>query len=392
MNQIGRCIENKLNRRESAKNIPNLILPIKSGPRQTHRHTCSNRQEGDTIKFSDQGNRTSNRKDYIHTLGDFDQAYTNSNDFYADTTKTDRYIRTTNNVRLESDRRRRQLSYDNYQTRKYVSSPKRVSVFETEGTSNKPSLGDYDIQRTVDDRDFFSNPAFVRDMMYKARFLEEENKSLRTELEDRDTTIKLLKLNLSNQKPDLTNSWHPYDPNTTNKQIVDLQNKIQVLKDDKLGLLQKVRQMEQSLKEEEYKLKLKLEENYRKYMEEYEKKLLYDLMTNGETFKQNYLKDHIIRLNKDLEGLNKVKNEVNVNPVPCPVVQNDTQLKARVNELEAENRYLQERYYQFKASVTNRKNIDALEACSNRVVSLETQLRDLKKKYNELLLGTHHIM
>jgi len=289
--------------------------------------------------------------------------------------------------RLESDRRRRQRSYDNFYSNKQGYMPKRVDIFETDDNSTNPTLKEYVVQKLINNLDLINNPGYIQDIMYKAKFLEDENRKIRAQLEEKDSLIKSFEKRVS---VDInTNYINSFDHESIekNKLITDLQNQVKFLEIEKKKLNERVGQLEQSLKEEEYKIKLNMEANYRKYMEEHERRLVLDLMTNGEEFKTNYFKDHILKLNRELEDAKKDKIEINtLNKHSNTEMSNN--LSERIVELEAENRMILNRYYEFKALLLNKNLTEALDESVKKVVQLEEQIRELKKKSgNDMIIN-----
>lgn len=238
-------------------------------------------------------------------------------------------------------------SYDNYVNNKLVYAPQRVAVFDNDGASTKPTLKGYDVQKLINNVDIYNNAGYVQDIMYKAKFLEDENRRLRFELEDKEATIKLLEesVNEKNTKSPIILSDN--DIKTSNRFIIELQSQLKNVRAEKKKLEQRVRQLENSFKDEEFKLKLKMEENYRQYMIEHEMRLVLDLMTNGDNLTDKFFRDHIIKLNKDYEDLKNHKAELGNHPniITSTIDPNSSLLK--VKELEAENRNILARYYEF---------------------------------------------
>lgn len=380
-------VDPQLYRTDPSSGKPALVLPIKITGDETMRR-YETRGQPDLTKVPLTLCRKNKRNRFVQTIGNPGDTIPKRGTMNPEQVHPDFLTRAvSNDIRLESDRRRRQKSYDNYLTNKVVYSPKRVSVFDTDGNSTKPTLADYTIQKIINNIDFYANPAFVQDIMYKARYIEEENKRLITELEDRDAEIQLLQtIDVNKEKKGHHDWWHR-DSENSQKHIRDLENQLSALTEEKQNLEQRTRQLEESLKEEEYKLQLKMEANYRAYMEEHERRVVLDLMTNGEAFQESYFKEHIVKLNNEIDALKKAKTDRPSLPLVNSGSQEVNSLIEHVKELEAENKTLQARYYEFKAAVQGKNHAQTLENYAHRVIILEEQLREVKKKYNEINLA-----
>ena len=283
--------------------------------------------------------------------------------------------------RLTSDRRRRQRSFDNYMTNKQTYIPNRIEVFDNDTNSKKLTNQEYTVQKLINNIDFYNNPGFIQDLMYRIKFLESENKKLKSSLREKEDVIKSLEQKTNPATDNSDNMLFKKSPIAENKLVNDLRSKIEILQNKNKNLVDSMNQLEVSVKEEKYKIKLKMEEYYRKYMEEYKRQLILDFMTNGNEFKNDYFKDHIIKLNKDIDDL---KNEVAIHQNTNDNQSEIEELRNRLFELEAENRNIMNRYYEFKSSLFSKDGIEALEISTKRIAELEEQLRNLKRKFNVL--------